>query len=79
LGDPIDLAQIEHLVQEGIDKHLADDAGLKCGLLDVDDSPLVDAIYTKAMPTFNFSTLDTFKGIDDSQDPETFIFRFVKN
>jgi hypothetical protein len=76
LEDPIDLAQIERLVQEGIDKRLGDDASLKRGLLDIDDSPLVDAIYTEAMPTFSFSTLDTFKGSDDSQDPETFVFGF---
>jgi hypothetical protein len=76
LDDPIDLAQIERLVQEGIDKRLADDAGLKRGHLNVDDSPLAENIYAEAMPTFNFSTLDKFKGSDDSQDPETFLFGF---
>jgi hypothetical protein len=78
LDDPIDLAQIEHLVQEGIDKRLADDASLKRELLNVDDSPLAENIYVEAMPMFNFSTLDNFKGSDDSQDPETFVFRFWK-
>jgi hypothetical protein len=62
----IDLAQIEHLVQKGIDKKLADDAGLKRGFLNVDDSPLAENIYDEAMPTFNFSTLDNFKGDDNS-------------
>jgi hypothetical protein len=73
LDDSIDLTQIERLVQEGLDKHLATAAGLKHGLLDVDDSPLSDNIFAEAMSTFNFSTLDTFKGSDDSQDPETFV------
>jgi hypothetical protein len=76
LDGPIDLTQIEHLVQEGIDKSLAYDVDLKRGFLNVDDSPLAENIYVEAMPTFNFLTLDNFKGSDDSQDPETFIFEF---
>jgi hypothetical protein len=76
LDGPIDLAQIECLVQEGIDKKMTDDVGLKCEFLNVDDSPLAENIYAKAMSTFNFLTLDNFKGSDDSQDPETFVFGF---
>jgi hypothetical protein len=76
LDGPIDLAQIECLVQEGIDKRLADDAGLKHEFLNVDDSPLAENIYAEAMPTFNFLTLDNFKDNDDSRDPETFVFGF---
>jgi hypothetical protein len=76
LDDSIDLAQIERLVQEGLDKRLATPASLKRGLLNVDDSPLDDNIFVEAMPTFNFSTLDIFKGSDDSQDTETFVFSF---
>jgi hypothetical protein len=57
-------------------KRLADDGGLKHGFLNVDDSPLAENIYAEAMLTFNFSTLDNFKGSDDSQDPETFVFGF---
>jgi hypothetical protein len=66
LDDSIDLAQIEHLVQEGLDKCLATPACLKRDLLNADDSSLADAIFAKAMPSFNFSTLDIFKGSDDS-------------
>jgi hypothetical protein len=76
LDDSIDLAQIECLVQEGLNKRLATPGGLKCSLLTTDDSPLADAIFVEAMPSFNFSTLDIFKGSDDSQDPETFVFGF---
>jgi hypothetical protein len=79
LDDSIDLTQIERFVQEGLDKRLATAAGLKRGLLDVDDSPLSDNIFAEAMSTFNFSTLDTFKGSDDSQDPETFVRVLGKN
>jgi hypothetical protein len=76
LDGPIDLTQIERLVQEGIDKRLADDAGLKSELLNVDDSPLAEIIYAETMSTFNFSTLNNFKGSDDNQDHETFIVEF---
>jgi hypothetical protein len=55
---------------------LADDAGLKRGFLNVDDSPLAENIYAEVMLTFNFLTLDNFKGNDNSQDPETFVFGF---
>jgi hypothetical protein len=77
LYDSIDLAQIECLVQEGLDKRLVTPAGLKRGFLNADDSPLADAIFVEAMPSFNFSTLDIFKGSDDSQGPKTFCFRFL--
>jgi hypothetical protein len=55
---------------------MADNVGLKRGFLNVDDCPLVENIYAEAMPNFNFSTLDNFKGSDDNQDLETFIFGF---
>jgi hypothetical protein len=64
------------LVQEGLDKRLVNVIGFKRGLLNVDDSRLADNNFVEAMPTFNFLTLDTFKGSDDSQDPETFVFEF---
>jgi hypothetical protein len=55
---------------------MVDDAELKRGFLNIDDSLLAENIYAEAMPTFNFLTLNNFKGSDDSQDPETFIFEF---
>jgi hypothetical protein len=78
LDDSIDLAQIEHLDQEGLDKRLVTPASLKRGLLNADDSLSANAIFAEDMPSFKFSTLDIFKGSDDSQDLETFIFGFRK-
>jgi hypothetical protein len=73
LNESLHLTHIECLVQEGLNKRLVNAVGLKRELLNVDDSPLADNIF---VDTFNFSTLDTFKGSNDSQDSETFIFGF---
>jgi hypothetical protein len=61
------------LVQEGINKRLADDAGLKREFLNVKDSLFIENIYAEVMLTFNFSTLDNFKSSDDDQDHKTFV------
>jgi Retrotransposon gag protein len=55
---------------------LADDVSLKRGFSNVNDSPLAENIYAEAMSTFNFSTLDKFKGSDNNLDLKTFIFGF---
>jgi Retrotransposon gag protein len=55
---------------------LTDNASLKRGFPNVNDSPLAENIYVEAMSTFNFSILDNFKGSDNSLDLETFIFGF---